>query len=122
MPEDYLKAPSAFSEFNELTEDRHYAAIPEDWTVFVADIADSTAAIESGRYKDVNMLGAACIVAVQNAIGSESLLYTFGGDGATVLVPLAPAQWSALYGMLKDRYGVDWALSVAMPCDGAKTD
>lgn len=43
-------------------------------------------------------------------------------EGATVLVPLAPAQWSALYGMLKDRYGVDWALSVAMPCDGAKPE
>lgn len=86
MPEDFLAAP-AFSDFNELTEDRHYAAIPGDWTVFVADIADSTKAIESGRYKDVNMLGAACIVAAQNALPESTFPYTFGGDGATLLVP-----------------------------------
>lgn len=40
-------------------------------------------------------------------------------DGATIVQPLAPAQWSTLYGMLKDRFGVLWALSVMRPCDGA---
>jgi PhnB protein len=34
------------------------------------------------------------------------------GNGATVLQPLAPAQWSPLYGMLKDRFGITWVLSV----------
>jgi PhnB protein len=34
-------------------------------------------------------------------------------DDATVIVPLAPAQWSPLYGMLKDRYGVTWVVDVA---------
>ena len=29
-------------------------------------------------------------------------------DGATVLTPLAPAPFAALYGMLTDRYGVTW--------------
>ena len=33
--------------------------------------------------------------------------------GATVLVPLAPAQWGPLYGMLKDRFGVTWVVDVA---------
>lgn len=33
-------------------------------------------------------------------------------DGATVLQPLGPAQWSPLYGMLKDRFGVTWVLDV----------
>ncbi|MQY07668.1 VOC family protein [Actinomadura macrotermitis] len=33
-------------------------------------------------------------------------------DGATVLQPLAPAQWAPLYGMLKDRFGVTWVVDV----------
>lgn len=34
-------------------------------------------------------------------------------DGATVVVDLAPAGWSPLYGMLTDRFGVVWVLDVA---------
>lgn len=33
-------------------------------------------------------------------------------EGSTVVVPLAPAQWARLYGMLKDRFGVTWAVDV----------
>lgn len=40
-------------------------------------------------------------------------------EGATVTAPLAPAQWSPLYGMLKDQFGVNWALSVAVTYSGA---
>jgi PhnB protein len=35
-------------------------------------------------------------------------------DGATILSPLEKAQWSPLYGMLKDRFGVIWVLDVAV--------
>ncbi|MEO3797440.1 VOC family protein [Nonomuraea sp. B10E15] len=33
--------------------------------------------------------------------------------GADIVQPLAPAQWSALYGMLRDRFGVVWVVDVA---------
>ncbi|MFD4260363.1 VOC family protein [Streptomyces sp. NPDC058534] len=33
-------------------------------------------------------------------------------EGATVLRPLAPAEWAPLYGMLRDRFGVTWVLDV----------
>lgn len=33
--------------------------------------------------------------------------------GATVTVPLQAAQWSPLFGILKDRFGTNWTLSVA---------
>ncbi|GAB2805006.1 VOC family protein [Streptomyces daliensis] len=33
-------------------------------------------------------------------------------EGATVVQPLAPAQWAPLYGMLKDRFSVTWVLDV----------
>ena len=32
--------------------------------------------------------------------------------GATVVEPLATSQWSPLYGMLTDRFGVTWVLDV----------
>ncbi|MEV5741930.1 VOC family protein [Microbispora rosea] len=38
--------------------------------------------------------------------------------GATIVQPLAPAQWAPLYGMLKDRFGVVWVLDVAAPYNG----
>lgn len=33
-------------------------------------------------------------------------------DGATVIVPLAPAAWSPLYGMVRDRFGVTWVMDL----------
>ncbi|TDD10840.1 VOC family protein [Nonomuraea diastatica] len=33
--------------------------------------------------------------------------------GADIVQPLAPAQWSALYGMVRDRFGVVWVVDVA---------
>lgn len=35
--------------------------------------------------------------------------------GSSVLVPLAPAAWAPLYGMLVDPFGVTWVLDVEVP-------
>ena len=45
------------------------------------------AAIEAGRYRDVNALGVATIAAVTNAMPEVELPFLFEGDGATLLVP-----------------------------------
>ena len=34
-------------------------------------------------------------------------------EGSTVVVPLAPAQWAPLYGMLTDPFGITWVVDVA---------
>ena len=39
-------------------------------------------------------------------------------DGATVVVPLGPAGWAPVYGMLRDRYGVVWVLDVVSDYNG----
>jgi len=111
-PGNFFAALAPFASFNELVEDRHFAPVPEDWTVFVADIAGSTKAIESGRYKDVNTLGASCIVAAQNAMGATPFPYVFGGDGATMVVPPEAAErvGAALAGVRKmgrERFGMN---------------
>jgi hypothetical protein len=64
-----------------------YREAPGDWLVVITDIRGSTTAIERGRYKDVNLVGASTIVALLNAAGGAELPYVFGGDGATLLLP-----------------------------------
>ncbi|NEE03139.1 VOC family protein [Phytoactinopolyspora halotolerans] len=39
-------------------------------------------------------------------------------EDATIVVPLAAAQWAPLYGMLTDRYGITWVLDVEAQWDG----
>ena len=41
-----------------------------------------------------------------------SALWSRLSAGASILQDLAPSQWSPLYGMLKDRFGVVWVLDV----------
>ncbi len=76
-----------FDEFRDVTDRSHYRPIPDDWCIVLADIKGSTKAIEEGRYKDVNMIGAACISAVINVVPECNIPYVFGGDGATLAVP-----------------------------------
>lgn len=94
----FLKIPG-FNHFTELSEDRHYRTIPEDWLVIVADIRGSTQAVRDGRYKDVNLIGAACITTVLNVIDTE-IPFVFGGDGASLLIP--PQYKAPVFRALKD--------------------
>jgi len=76
-----------FSNFSEVADLINYAVVPDDWYVIIADIQGSTRAISEGRYKEVNMIGAACINAVLNSGAKGEIPYVFGGDGATLLTP-----------------------------------
>mmetsp|Transcript_16047 Transcript_16047/g.44172 ORF Transcript_16047/g.44172 Transcript_16047/m.44172 type:complete len:670 (+) Transcript_16047:172-2181(+) len=103
---DYASIPS-FDKFIDLVHDDHYLPLPVNWHIIVADVAGSTKLIESGRYRDVNTIGVACICAVRNALlkmaptlrqrhysqFGQEFPYVFGGDGATLVV--APHQHEA---------------------------
>lgn len=82
----FLEMPS-FSDFQDLTRESHYQLVPEDWVVVITDVQGSTKAIESGKYKVVNMAGAATIAAITNAIGTRHFPFAFGGDGAVAVIP-----------------------------------
>lgn len=62
----YADLPS-FEGFADAVDPARYTDAPTDWFVAITDVRGSTDAIEAGRYKDVNALGAASIVAVLNA-------------------------------------------------------
>jgi hypothetical protein len=82
----YTQLPS-FSNLNELTSPDHYSDVPNDWIIFLTDVKGSTKAIQEGRYKDVNTIGASTIIAAQNACVGFDFPFVFGGDGATLIVP-----------------------------------
>lgn len=98
----YLEVPG-FSDFKQISDDRYYYQVPDDWLIIVSDIKGSTQAVQSGRYKDVNLIGAACITTVINAIKAE-IPFVFGGDGASLLIP--PEYKDSVFRALKDLISV----------------
>ena len=72
--------------FGSLMDPALYAPLPDDWTIGLADIVQSTRAIAEHKYKSVNMAGAAVIAAVTNALGEREFPFVFGGDGASFAV------------------------------------
>jgi len=81
----YGKIP-VFRGFSSLMDPKLYSPLPDDWTIGVADIVESTKAIAAQRYKSVNMAGAAVIAAVTNALQGREFPFVFGGDGASFAV------------------------------------
>jgi hypothetical protein len=75
-----------FRGFSSLMDPALYSPLPDDWTVGVADIVESTKAIAAQRYKAVNMAGAAVIAAVTNALEGREFPFVFGGDGASFAI------------------------------------
>ena len=75
-----------FRGFTKLMEPQLYSPLPDNWTVGVADIVESTKAIAAQRYKAVNMAGAAVIASVTNALEGRDFPFVFGGDGASFAV------------------------------------
>ena len=65
-PPTFYAAIEPFLDFAEVADPARYRAAPDDWIVVLADIKGSTEAAKAGRYKDVNLIGAACITAILN--------------------------------------------------------
>jgi hypothetical protein len=101
----------AIADFAGVADLAAYSSAPDDWTVLHTDVVDSTGAIAAGRYKDVNLMGAAGITAVLNAAPGHDIPYVFGGDGASLLVPqtvLVSARDAlvSLAGLAQSRFGL----------------
>lgn len=86
-PEAFLAELPDFSEFVDVANTSRYRALPSGWALAVADVVASSQAIADGKYKMVNMAGAAVITAVLNALGQNNYPFVFGGDGAVIAVP-----------------------------------
>jgi Protein of unknown function (DUF3095) len=75
-----------FRGFGNLMDPALYSPLPDDWSIGIADVVESTRAIAERRYKAVNMAGASVIAAVTNALEGREFPFVFGGDGASFAV------------------------------------
>jgi hypothetical protein len=91
--DSFYSGITVFRGFVRLMEPALYSPLPDDWTVGVADVVNSTRAIAEKRYKAVNMAGAAVIASVSNALSGREFPFVFGGDGASFAV--APSDLAA---------------------------
>ena len=85
--ENFFSTLPEFSGVDHAADEVYYREAPEDWFIVITDVRGSTTAVEQGRYKEVNTLGAASIISASNACAGLELPFVFGGDGATLLVP-----------------------------------
>ncbi len=73
-----------------VSNEKLFHNVPGDWHVVVADVENSTQAVESGFHNDVNLAATGSVVTVINEIKSNlknaEIPYFFGGDGATFLI------------------------------------
>lgn len=76
-----------FEDFAGVIDPARYTAAPDDWIVGLTDVVRSTAAIEAGRYKAVNVAGSAAISALMNALDTSQFAFSFSGDGCAFLLP-----------------------------------
>ena len=110
--EEFYSSLPVLENFEDISDISKYQRMPDSWYVALTDIKGSTKAIESGRYKDVNTVGASSIVAILNLKKSFSLPFIFGGDGATICVPpsLLKQTRQALVGiklMAKEQFNME---------------
>src|SRR5437660_10758982 len=94
-----------------------YSPLPDDWSIGIADIVESTKAIAQARYKAVNMAGAAVIAAVTNALEGREFPFVFGGDGASFAVAprdLEPAREALAATATWVREDLDLGMRVAL--------
>jgi hypothetical protein len=89
--DDFYRTAPIFRDFRLVADEFSFSPLPDDWLIGVADVEQSTRAIQDNRYKAVNMAGAAVIAAIANAVDGRDFPFVFGGDGASFAVSPADA-------------------------------
>jgi len=84
---NFYQAMSAIDRLAQITDEDCFQDVPSDWLIAITDVVNSTRAIEVGKYREVNSVAAASIMALLNAAERVSIPFVFGGDGALVLIP-----------------------------------
>ncbi|MGA1932111.1 DUF3095 domain-containing protein [Arcobacter sp. YIC-464] len=87
MQKDFYKNLSSIESIKDIINSSSYKEMPDDWYIIVTDVKNSTIAINEGKYKEVNMVGALSIISILNIDKTLDLPFVFGGDGAFILIP-----------------------------------
>lgn len=117
MSDDFYLQLPPLRDFIAITDPHNFTPLPDDWYLVITDVVSSTQAIAAGRYKEVNMLGAASIVALLNMADPVDLPFIFGGDGATLAIPSTLVEsarnvLAALRGLAASTYQLDLRVGI----------
>lgn len=71
------------------SDQEKFSELPEDWHILVADIRNSTQAVQNGDHNHVNLVATGCVIAILNLAEANNVAvpFFFGGDGASFLIP-----------------------------------
>ncbi|ANE49362.1 DUF3095 family protein [Flavisolibacter tropicus] len=85
----YKDLPPLQLPITDILYDHNFSQIPPSWHIIIADIKNSTAAINNGRHNDVNLVAAGSLIAALNICKKRNIEvpFFFGGDGGSLLVP-----------------------------------
>ena len=101
-----------YKDFNQVTSAAEADQLM--WGQVVAETGFRVMAYDVPSHTPWNQGENAFLVAVEAKTPDEVRAYWEKlSAGATVTAELQSAQWTPLFGMLKDRFGVNWTLSVA---------
>ena len=101
-----------YKDFNQVSNEAEADQLM--WGQVMADSGFRVMAYDVPSHTPWNPGENAFLVAVETTTQDEVRAYWDKlAAGATVTAPLQSAQWTPLFGMLKDRYGIHWTLSVA---------
>jgi hypothetical protein len=103
--------------FDEIMDIHNYSTLPDDWFVIVTDIEGSTKAIEEGKYKEVNFVGAMSIISILNIDKTLDIPFVFGGDGASIIIPKSMYESACvvlanLRELVKQNYGFELRVGI----------
>ena len=117
MSDQFYEELPIYDDMRCIVDTDRFAKVPDDWYVVVVDVVDSTGAIELGKYREVNTVGVSAITAVMNVTNGIDIPYTFGGDGASMCVPISllsdvKKAISATVDMARKQFGLELRVGV----------
>ena len=73
----------------DVLQERYFYNVPDDWSIIIADVQNSTAAVAAGKHNDVNLVAAGSLIAALNIAKEKNIEipFFFSGDGGAVIVP-----------------------------------
>ncbi len=117
MNENFYLNLKVMDNLYSIANNEFYENVPKDWFVVVSDVIGSTKAIEEGKYKEVNMVGALSIISILNIAKDIDIPFVFGGDGSFLLIPksIYPQAVQALLAVKKlamDSYSLNLRVGI----------
>ncbi len=72
-----------------LTDESYFKSVPNNWSIIVTDIENSTDQFNKGKYQEMNIISASSIIVALNIADKYGIEipFIYGGDGASIIVP-----------------------------------